>query len=169
MGRYSALVAGASIGGHFRRAPWSYLATAPLPAAWVSVYLAGMVGQRPAVINYGSSAPAALRPCAIPTLGEWALKPSPRLAALAAAGTRLANASPVRANTGWEGSSPPDWLSRRARAVIEVTATVASSGWFLLFRVVENFLDRSLNHEASPYLMFWPITCARRVASLTSV
>ena len=39
----------------------------------------------PAVMSSGSSAPAALRSWAIPTLGEWALKPSPRPAIFVAA------------------------------------------------------------------------------------
>ena len=47
-------------------------ATAPLPAAWASVYRAGMVGlsQRPAVISSGNSAPRHSGPGPSP---PWAL------------------------------------------------------------------------------------------------
>ena len=48
--------------------PWKYLATAPRPAAWRSVYLAGIVElfHRPAVINAGNSTPVAVRFAAVP-------------------------------------------------------------------------------------------------------
>ena len=51
------------------------------------MYLAGIVGlsHYPAVISSGSSAPAALRSWAMPTLGECPLNPSPRFAIFVAA------------------------------------------------------------------------------------
>ena len=72
--------------------------------------------------------PAATIRRAIPMRPLWPEKSSPRPAARAAARIRLASVSPVRPKTGVAGSAPADWIPRRARAVVSVSATVAGSG-----------------------------------------